>query len=181
MSVPSSIRRSAPLSREEARSLAVALPSTPPAAPEEAAERAYLTFMMIPVEERIGEWRFSGVARTLRDAILRIADFGREIGMTEHPRESIVADWLEAEALEVWTDVSKAWSYDALPLAEIGAHDVVLFAEGQAPYDDFGFAVLEIASLEKSPFRDRIPDTSRPEGASVEDEDELGDGVIDDE
>ncbi|MFO0590149.1 MAG: hypothetical protein U0441_21585 [Polyangiaceae bacterium] len=177
MSVPSSIRRSAPLSREEARSLS----SAPPAPPSDAPERAYLTFMMIPVEERIGEWRFSGVARSLQEAFLRIADFGREIGMTEHPRESIIADWLEAEALEVWTDVSKAWSYDALPLEEIGDHDVVLFAEGQAPYDDFGFAVLEIATLEGSPFKERVPDTSRPTGASEEEDLDEEEGVIDDE
>src|SRR5262249_40182179 len=131
--------------------------------PGEGAERALLTFVMIAVEERIGEWRFAGAAGSLGQALSRIVDFAVEIGMTQHPPEVVLRDWLEQEALEVWTDISKAWSYESLPLGEVGDHHVVLFAEGQAPYDDFGFCVLEIATLEGSPFKDRAPDTSRPD------------------
>lgn len=177
----SSIRRSSPLSREEAISLANAVSSAPPPPPEEAgdsADRGYLTFVMIPAEERIGEWRFAGAARSLPQAFSRIADFAVEIGMTRAPRESILQEWLEQEALEVWTDVSKAWSYDDLPHEEVGDHRVLLFAEGQAPYDDFGFAVLEIEALSTSKLRDRAPDTSRPEGWAERGEDDI---ILDDE
>jgi hypothetical protein len=180
----SSIRKSAALSRVEALSLAATLGAEPAepsqGEPGEEAERALLTFVMIPVEERIGEWRFAGTAGSLGQALSGIVDFAVAMGMTQQSRDIALRDWLEQEALEVWTDVSKAWSYESLPLDEIGDHQVVLFAEGQAPYDDFGFCVLELASLEGSPFRGRTPDTSRPQEWS-EDPDVTDDDVIDDE
>lgn len=140
--------------------------------------RAFLSFLMIPVEERIGEWRFAGTADSLGEAFSRLVRLALKIGMTEKSADSILREWLEQEALEVWTDVSKAWSYDALPLSEIGAHDVVLFAEGQAPYDDFGLAVLEIATLQGSPFKDRAPEDSPPPEWS-DAEAERDEGVLD--
>ncbi len=182
--VASSIRSSAPLSRSEALSLAAAL-TDKPAAPQEGdspggGARALLAFMMIPAEERIGEWRFAGTAGSLLQALHRIVDFAVEIGMTQRSPDGLLQDWLEQEALEVWTDLSKAWSYESLPLEEIGNHQVLLFAEGQAPYDDFGFCVLELPTLTGSPFKDRAPETARPEGWSEASE-AMEDGVIDDE
>src|SRR5690349_20021749 len=113
--VSSSIRQSVPLSRVEALSLAAALgvhPADPPEGdPGEGAARALLTFVMIPVEERIGEWRFAGAVGSLGQALFRIVDFAVEIGVTQQPRDSVLRDLLEQEALEVWTDISQAWSY----------------------------------------------------------------------
>jgi len=176
------LRRSAPLSRTEAISLASALhigsPVPPPEEPQGDAERAFLSFLMIPVEERIGEWRFAGTAGSLRQAFTQLVGLALKIGMTEKPADTVLQGWLEQEALEVWTDVSRAWSYDALPLQEIGAHDVVLFAEGQAPYDDFGLAVLEVATLRGSPFEGREPQDSPP-SAWTDAEREADAGVID--
>ncbi len=183
--VASSIRPSAPLSRSEALSLAAAL-TDQAAAPQEGdsqggAARALLAFVMIPAEERIGEWRFAGTATSLLPALHRIVHFAVEIGMTQRSPDGLLQDWLEQEALEVWTDLSKAWSYESLPLGEIGNHQVLLFAEGQAPYDDFGFCVLELPTLTGSPFQDRAPETARPEGWSEASEATDDDGVIDDE
>jgi hypothetical protein len=62
-----------------------------------------------------------------------------------------------------------------LPLREIGAHRVILFGEGQAPYDDLGFCVFEIDSLAGSPFAKRAPETARPDTWS-----ESGDGEEED-
>lgn len=123
---------------------------------------AFLTFVMIPVEERIGEWRFAGASASLGQALRRIGDFAVEVGDTRKDGETTLREWLEPGALEIWTDMSKAWSYEDLPLAEIGKHRVVLFGEGQAPYDDVGFCVLKIRSLKGSPFETRAPETARP-------------------
>lgn len=179
----SSIRRSTPLSRAEALSLANALNAGNAGLSTEGSGdgtgSGFLAFMMIPAEERIGEWRFAGATGSLPQALSRIVDFAVEMGMSGVPREQMLQEWLEQEALEVWTDVSKAWSYDGLPLREIGDHRVLLFAEGQAPYDDFGLAVLEIDKLAGSPFEGRAPETTPPESWS-----QRGDGddvILDDE
>lgn len=176
------VRRTAPLSRTEAISLANALrigsPTPPPGDSSGDTGRAFLTFVMIPVEERIGEWRFAGTADTLGEAFGRLVRFALKIGMSDKSADSILQEWLEQEALEVWTDISKAWSYDALPLSDIGAHDVVLFAEGQAPYDDFGLAVLAVATLQGSPFQGREPEDSPPPEWS-DAEGDMDEGMLD--
>jgi hypothetical protein len=60
-------------------------------------------------------------------------------------------------------DFNGSWSYSGLPLKEVGAHQVILLAEGGAPYDDAGLAILEVPSLEGSPFAARPPETERPQ------------------
>lgn len=124
---------------------------------------AFLTFVMIPVEERIGEWRFAGASRSLGQALRRVDEYAREIGLAMEDAESALVEWLKASAIEVWTETDAAWSYKHLPLKEIGKHRLVLFAEGQAPYDDLGLCVLEIESLERSGWAARVPETQRPE------------------
>lgn len=42
--------------------------------------------------------------------------------------------------------VRHAVHYGDLPLDELGAHHVILYAEGDAPQDDAAFCVLEVAS-----------------------------------
>ncbi|VTR99935.1 unnamed protein product [Gemmata massiliana] len=43
----------------------------------------FLAFVMLPVEERIGEWRFAGAARSLNGAFVRIAEFAEVLGMAQ--------------------------------------------------------------------------------------------------
>lgn len=122
----------------------------------------FLCFVMIPAEERIGEWRFAGVARRAPEIVQVLDGFIR--AMARNPElEGPALDMLGSSALVIWDGVSEAWSHGDLPLEEIGKHEVVLLGAGDAPYDDFGLCVVAIPSLEGSPFENRAPETTRPE------------------
>lgn len=122
---------------------------------------AFLTFVMIPVEARIGEWRFAGASGSLAEALRRVGEFMLTMGTDEPVARSALAAWLQEDALTAWTKLRDAWSYKDLPLDEIGEHRVVLFLEGQAPYDDCGACVLELDDL--GPWAERAPQTEWPE------------------
>ena len=49
----------------------------------DATQGAFLTFVMIPVKERIGEWRFAGASRSLGQAFRRIGEHARAMGTTK--------------------------------------------------------------------------------------------------
>ncbi|VTR99931.1 unnamed protein product [Gemmata massiliana] len=76
----------------------------------------------------------------------------------------MIAQWLAEPALEVWEAVEGNWPHRGLPyLEELTTGRVVLFAEGQAPYDDFGVCVLEVEPAEGEPFFARASETQPPE------------------
>lgn len=153
-----------PLSREDA----VELVSHPAEYPSVAG--AFLSFVMVPLEERIGEWRYAGSSDSLSEALHRIGAFAVEMGLSKTSPAETLLGWLRTEALEVWDDATQAWSFEDLPLSEIGPHRVVLLGEGQPPHDDLGFCVFEIESLEDSPFKGRVPETDRPDAATADEE-----------
>ena len=130
---------------------------------------------MIPVEPRIGEWRFAGVADSAAKIYEVLMAFQHALAADEDKDAASGPDWLEAVG-EMDMDLEGAWSFDDLPLEEVGAHRVLLFAEGGAPYDDCGLAILEVPSLDGSPFATRAPESQRPAewdgGDAGNDEDE---------
>ncbi|MDI1477539.1 hypothetical protein [Polyangium sp. y55x31] len=136
-----------------------------------------LCFVMIPVEERIGAWRFAGVARRAPEIVQVLDGFIRAMSMNPGIQDPAL-DMLNSSAMMIWDGADDTWSYGDLPLEEIGKHAVVLLAEGGAPYDDVGLCIVEIPSLEGSPFEHRAPETTRPEAwdaamkAMEEDEDD---------
>ncbi|MDC3955070.1 hypothetical protein [Polyangium jinanense] len=135
-----------------------------------------LCFVMIPVEERIGEWRFAGVASRAVEIVQVLDHFIHAMSMSPGIKDPAL-DMLSSSAMMIWDGVVDTWSYGHLPLEEIGKHEVVLLAEGGAPYDDFGLCIVEIPSLEGSPFENRAPETTRPEAweaamQAMEDEDD---------
>jgi hypothetical protein len=123
----------------------------------------FLTFVMIPIEERIGEWRFAGAAASLAGAFERLGTFGVDLRWTseEDDWQKLLMSWLEVGALDIEQPLEEAWSYRNLPLRDL-AHRVVLFAEGGAPYDDFGLCIVEVATLAGTPFENKAPETERP-------------------
>jgi hypothetical protein len=123
---------------------------------------AFLCFVMIPREERMGEWRFAGRAESPAEAAEVLDSYIRVMGLDPEGSASPALVWLNAGAMQVSTDVGEAWSYRNLPLARIGKHEVVLLAEGQAPYDDCGLCILEVPSLDGSPFASLAPEIRRP-------------------
>lgn len=121
----------------------------------------FLCFAMIPIEERIGEWRFAGVAHSVGQALIVLEDFHRALGWAPRTKGgSTVAELLSEEALAVLPDARKAWSTAELPLT---GNRLVLLGEGQAPYDDVGLCIIELASLATSEWAGRAPDTRVPE------------------
>lgn len=170
MTDPSAYPRPIPLSREDALALL---------APGDWADVSggFLAFMMIPVEQRVGEWRFAGAAWSLAGAFDRLAEFGAAMGFELDPETGrpSFAEWLGSEAIEFLPRLEDGWS--ALPhIGGLSGPRVVVFAEGQAPYDDSGLCVLEVEAHEAEPFFRRAPETQRPAewGASepADDEDE---------
>ncbi|MBX7222456.1 MAG: hypothetical protein K1Y36_21080 [Blastocatellia bacterium] len=123
----------------------------------------FLTFVMIPVEERLGEWRFAGVCPSLVQALHQLSLFASEVGLTTVDEEIPLQQWVRNEALEIVTNPAESWSFSGLPQHEIGPHQTILLGEGQAPYDDFAFCILEIESLDGHPFANRFPETHQPE------------------
>lgn len=119
----------------------------------------YLVFVMIPVEERIGEWRFAGRGDDLVAAFEAMRQFCAELGMTGAADVSMFVTELramEALAFEVSGSFAERWDGAALP-----PHRVVLLAEGDAPQDDVGFAVLEADHF--GAFAAFEPETARPD------------------
>lgn len=150
-------------------------------APELARQRsgAFLAFAMIPVVQRIGQWRFAGAATDL-DAALRRCE-----ALINHwhldPRER--ANWpqypaglrrmIDGNYLEYPRDLSASWSDPAAgrPLESVR---YVILTEGGAPMDYIGFAVLELATLDGHPYADRPPESKPPlSWSSGEDEDHV--------
>lgn len=130
---------------------------------------AFLCFVMIPVEERLGEWRFAGTATRLGDAVARLRAFMRAIGLPTDTGDPL-REWLGA--LDLATAPDEAWSYDNLPLREIGEHRVILLAEGGAPYDDAALCILDVFTLAGSAFAGRSPETERPAAWDAPDPDD---------
>lgn len=120
----------------------------------------YLCFFFLPVEERIGEWRFAGTATDAGTAFERLGAYASTMGLG--PR----VDMLEGEVLEVGSPETAglrspgATFQDEWP-EPLPPYRVIVYAVGGAPYDDFGIAILEANSL--GPFEGRAPDTRRPD------------------
>jgi hypothetical protein len=122
----------------------------------------FLSFVQIPVEERIGEWRFAGSSDSLRDAMRNVTTFCLAIGMFEPDRDGFI-ELLEflADHESLATDQDWETGLDA----EFDAFDyrLVLAGEGDAPYDDLGLCIIEVESLEAVGFVGRPPETSIPD------------------
>lgn len=112
---------------------------------------AFAGFVMIPTASRMGRWRFAGSAPVLAPMVTRLGEFALEVGLDTGTPRSVVEAWLAFMTLRprgVRGPVRHAIHYDALPLDALGPHRVVLYAEGEAPHDDAGCCILEVASPE---------------------------------
>ncbi len=146
----------------------------------------FLCFFMIGVIQRFGQWRYAGNAENLDEAIQRIdalcrmfADQYNEQADTPSP---LADDWFiefaedpalmyrEAAAVSDKNPQGR----DARVLREegvdpfdienrgLGAARALVLAEGGAPYDDQGFAILEVGALQGHPYENRLPESRAP-------------------
>ncbi|MCA9660663.1 MAG: hypothetical protein KC486_20140 [Myxococcales bacterium] len=121
----------------------------------------FLCFLMIPVIERFGQWRFAGAATTMGGAFERLRALGERLTGGSGDADDALRSLAEQEVLTYCTSLADSWSGG--DFADRGLHDatIELLAEGGAPYDDFGFAVLSVRSLAEHPYATR-PIEGRP-------------------
>jgi len=136
----------------------------------------FLCFVMIPVIERIGEWRFAGVARSGKEIGPLLDGYIHVMGMSV-AEEKPAHHWLTS-GMHVYSNMRDSWSFKGLP--EVGDHRVIFMAEQGAPYDDTAMCVVEIPSLEGTPFEHMAPETEPPDTSEYEYEDEDEDEDEDD-
>jgi hypothetical protein len=134
-------------------------------------EGCFLCFLMIPVIERFGQWRFAGAARSLAEAFERLeALLGKLAGEVDGPpslralAESSVLDWPASR--------EESWSACDIEARGLGAVTFEVLAEGGAPYDDGGFAILAVETLDGHPYASRGVESRPPEAWSEGDYEE---------
>lgn len=123
---------------------------------------AFLTFVIVPVAEREGEYRFAGASRSLAEAIRRVDEFG---GRFFSPGRPVGVLRLLLEDCGVAYDDKGAPLADSsyvyhLPAGE--PHRLVLATEYGAPYEGLGAFVVELSTLAGSAYEHREPETAWP-------------------
>ncbi len=124
----------------------------------EAPPGTFLTFVMIPIEDRIGEWRFAGATTSLAESVRQVGRFWAALGVSYDEGMAMLHRLLEPEEWE------EGWHFPPDPPVEVsGPHRLILCVQGEAPYDDVGVSIVEVASLAGSGYEGRAPSTERPE------------------
>jgi hypothetical protein len=146
-----------PLSRD------VALEALGHKGDEGATAGKFLSFVMVPVEERVGEYRFAGVSRSLAGALRRVEEFADAMQfatMMFSDREfNGLLRWLLEEM-----DSDDEYGYPRkAPVRVAGPHRLILCVQYGAPYEGLGACVVEIPALAGSPYDQRRPETDFPE------------------
>lgn len=122
----------------------------------------FLTFVQIPVEERIGDWRFAGATGTLADAVRRAQEFADEMGLRDPDRPGGVLRLLLENTSDTGYDSEFMFPRKS-PVTVTGPHRLVLCVQDGAPYEGLGASVVEVESLVGSSFDGRAPQTELPE------------------
>jgi hypothetical protein len=157
MNDPAAYPRPVPLSQEDALALATTVGQWPDV------PGTFLAYEMIGLEERIGEWRFAGAARSLAGAFQRIVEFHEAFGSTPDEARAGLAELIGASVLDVLPRLEDGWSTPLPYQDQLRVHRVVFFGEGGAPYDYFGLCILEVEPEDGEPFFARAPETHRPD------------------
>jgi hypothetical protein len=125
-----------------------------------AIEGSFLCFLMIPVIERFGQWRFAGAARNLDEAFARLEAL--MTAFTTTGEWNTMRSLAECEVLE-WPGPDAAWSTGDLEERGLGPFTFDMLGEGGAPHDDFGFAILSLPTLQGHPYATRGIESRPPE------------------
>lgn len=126
----------------------------------EAVVGAFLTYVEIPYAEREGVYRFAGASRSLAAAVRRVDEFAMEVmGIIPQHDDSALRQLLE----DCGTGRESHYPQDQAPMHPGVPHRLVFVSEYGAPMEGFGAFVVEIESLEGSPFENRPPEAEIPE------------------
>ena len=121
----------------------------------------FLTFVQIPLEERIGVWRFAGASRSLAPAVRRAEEFIAELRR--------IAPGLPADLLRELMNNTAGCEADEFmypresPCAVGCPHRVVVCVQLGAPYEGLGAGIVEVESVASSSFAGVQPQTDPPE------------------
>ena len=121
----------------------------------------FLCFHMIPVAERFGQWRFAGAATDMAEAFERLDSFLTRMNDDPETRISF-RELAELEVLDYPDSLDTCWSAPFWAKRDIGPVSVEILAEGGAPHDEVGFAVLAVPSLEGHPYATRSVESRHP-------------------
>lgn len=144
-----------PLSRADALSLLDRLDDF------DATGGVFLTFVMIPVEERFGEYRFAGASASLARAARQVDHFTEMMGLQD-PTNPEYLRYLLEHVGEGGYDAE--YQYPKRPPVTVeGPHRLVLCVQSPAPYDHFGVCIVEVGSLSGSGYEGKQPETDPPE------------------
>lgn len=136
----------------------------------------FLPFLMIQIVERFGQWRFAGTATNLSDALDKIEDlflkldeqyahYAKSKGIDLEPLEkNWFLDFAQSPVLKYSKDgkardLSDEWNVRR----NLGRIRSLVLAEGEAPYDDRGFAILYVDTLKNHPYAERSAESVAPE------------------
>lgn len=136
----------------------------------------FLSFFMIQIVERFGQWRFAGTATNLNDAIDKLEDlflnldgqyayYAKSKGVVLDPLgKNWFLDFAQNSVLKYSKDGKvKDWSEEWNERRKLGRVRALVLAEGEAPYDDRGFAILYVDSLKNHPYAGRSTESVAPE------------------
>jgi len=121
----------------------------------------FLTFVMIPLAEREGEYRFAGASRSLAEAVRRVEEFADVMRLRNPSRPGVLRLLLEDNTGK-GSDSEYEYPRTA-PMDLAAPHRLVLCVQYGAPYEGLGACIVEVASLAGSPFEGRAPETEWPE------------------
>lgn len=128
----------------------------------------FLSFVMIPFEERIGSWCFAGASRSLAEAVRHVDDFAR--ASRSETDVSIMRILLGDEPIDPATDYVYIPNTYPPKLNLKEPYRLVFLTEYGAPYDGFGACIVEITTLSGTPYENRLPENELPTGYSEHDD-----------
>jgi hypothetical protein len=122
----------------------------------------FLTFVMVPVEERLGEYRFAGVRHSLAQAIRLVEDFATTMLMSDPADHRGLLRSLLEDHTEGGYDSKYVYPQKA-PVGIDVPHRLILCVQSGAPYDYLGVCILEVSTLAGSHYDGCEPETDFPE------------------
>jgi hypothetical protein len=91
----------------------------------------FLTFVMIPVEERDGQYRFAGASRSLADAVRRVEDFADLMWLKKPDTPQLLRGLLEENT---GAGHDSGWEYPQEVPLEVGTqHRLAFCVQNAAP------------------------------------------------
>jgi hypothetical protein len=118
----------------------------------------FVAYVMVPLEERYGEYRFAGGGETLTDVLLAVESFAQVMRLVQPDDPGLVKRLLEFNG----TGPDDYCYPRKAPIADLGEHELILCVQSGAPYDDHGVCIVELPALAGTRFEGRAPDTIFP-------------------